>query len=67
MLDRARKIRRRLGKPSASGEPLPPKPRYMRWSTYRRLERLVSRLETAGWAAMAGYVNAMSRRIARRS
>jgi hypothetical protein len=57
LLDRAYKIRRRLGKPGASGDPLPPKPRYMRWATYRRLERLVSRLEAAGWAAMSAHIS----------
>jgi len=56
-LDRAHKIRRRLGKPSASGDPLPPKPHRMRWRTYRRLECLVLRLETARWAAMSAHVN----------
>jgi hypothetical protein len=65
LLDRAYKIRRRLGKPGASGEPLPPKPRHMRWRTYRRLERLVDRLEQAGWAAMSAEVGALSRRIIR--
>ena len=49
LLDRAHKIRRRLGKPGASGDPLPPKPRYMRWRTYWRLERLVDRLEQSVW------------------
>jgi hypothetical protein len=63
LLDRAYKIRRRLGKAGSSGEPLPPKPRYMRWRTYLRLERLVDRLERAGWAAMAGDVDALRRRI----
>ena len=48
LLDRASKIRRRLGPAGASGEPLPPKPRRMCWRTYRRLERLVQRLEAAG-------------------
>jgi hypothetical protein len=62
LLDRAHKIRKRLGKPAPSGDPLPPKPRYMRWRTYRRLERLVLRLERAGWAAMSAHVNAIGRR-----
>jgi hypothetical protein len=63
LLDRAHKIRRRLGKPGASGDPLPPKPRGMRWQTYRRIEWLVSQLEARGWAAMSVYVGALSRRI----
>jgi hypothetical protein len=62
LLDRAYKIRRRLGKPSASGDPLPPKPRYMRWRTYSRLARLLLRLEGAGWSAMTAHVNASCRR-----
>jgi hypothetical protein len=45
LLDRAYKIRKRLGNPGPSSDPLPPKPRHMRWRTYRRLERLVSRLK----------------------
>ena len=60
LLDRAHKVRRRLGRPGSSGDPLPPKPPRMRWRTYRRLERLVSRLELAGWAAMAVQVKAIS-------
>jgi hypothetical protein len=69
LLARARKIRRRLAKPGEtvdplpSGDPLPPKPRYMRWRTYRRLEALVSRLEAAGWAATSGYIEGMRRRM----
>ena len=63
LLDRAYKIRRRLGKPGASGDPLPPKPPRMRWRTYHRLEWLVSRLESAGWAALAGDIGALGRRI----
>jgi hypothetical protein len=62
LLDRAHKIRRRLGKPSASGDPLP-KPHRMRWRTYRRLECLVLRLETAGWAAMSAHVNGIRGRM----
>ena len=61
LLNRAYKIRRRLGMPGSSGDPLPPKPRYMRWHTYRRLELLVLRLETAGWAAMSAHVNGIRR------
>ena len=57
LFNRAYKIRRRLGMPGSSGDPLPPKPRYMRWHTYRRLELLVLRLETAGWAAMSAHAN----------
>ena len=48
LLDRANKIRGRLGKPSASGDPLPRKLHRMRWSTYHRLECRVLRLETPG-------------------
>jgi hypothetical protein len=62
LLNRAYKIRRRLGKPGASGDPLPPKPRFMRWRKYRRLERLVADLKTAGWAAMSAHVNPVYRR-----
>jgi hypothetical protein len=62
LLDRAHKIGRRLGKPSASGDPLPRKSPRMRWRTYRRLECLVLRLETAGWAAMSAQVNGIRRR-----
>jgi hypothetical protein len=69
LLERARKIRRRLGKPGASGDPMPsgdpipPKPRYMRWRRYRRLEQLVWRLEAAGWAAMSLHVGGTTRRL----
>ena len=31
----------------------------MRWRTYRRLERLVSRLEAVGWEAMSAHVYAI--------
>src|SRR5215471_4144890 len=55
MLERARKIRRRLGKSGGAGDPLPAKPRYMHWKKYRRLERLVFRLESARWEAMSVY------------
>ena len=61
-LDRARKIRRRLGGREPFDGPLPRKPRYMRWRTYRRLERLVSRLEAVGWEAMSAHVYAIRRR-----
>jgi hypothetical protein len=69
LLERARKIRRRLAKPGEtvdpmpSGDPMPPEPRYMRWRTYRRLEALVSRLEAAGWAAMSGHVEGVRHRM----
>jgi hypothetical protein len=65
LLERARKIRRRLGAPGEWGStgPLPPKPRYMRWRRYRRLEQLVWRLEAAGWAAMSVHVGGMRRRM----
>ncbi len=69
LLERARKIRCRLGKPGAScdpmpsGDPMPPKPRYMRWRRYRRLEQLVWRLEAAGWAALSADVGHMRRRM----
>jgi len=63
LLDRAHRIRCRLGKPGESGEPLHAKPRYMRWRTYRRLQRLVSGLEEAGWTAMAGHINVIRRRV----
>jgi hypothetical protein len=42
--------------------PLPPKPRYMRWRAYRRLERLEARLESVGWEAMSAHVYAIRRR-----
>jgi len=61
-LDKARKIRRRLGGREPFDGPLPPKPCYMRWRTYRRLERLLSRLEAAGWEEMSVQVDAMRRR-----
>jgi hypothetical protein len=65
LLERARKIRRRLGAPGEWGStgPLPLKPRYMRWRRYRRLEQLVWRLEAAGWAEMSVHVVGMRRRI----
>jgi hypothetical protein len=69
LLARARKIRRRLAKPGEtvdpmpSGDPMPPKPRYMRWRRYRRLEQLVWRLEAAGWTAMSVHVGGMRRRL----
>jgi hypothetical protein len=69
LLERARKIRRRLVKPGEtvdpmpSGDPMPPKPRYMRWRRYRHLEQLVWRLETAGWAAMSLHVGGIGRRL----
>ena len=61
-LGRARKIRRRLVGREPFDGPLPPKPRYMRWRTYRRLERLVSRLEAVGWEARSEHVYAIRRR-----
>lgn len=51
-----------MGKPGASGDPLSPKPRYMRWATYHRLQRMVLRLEIAGCAAVSGLVNAVARK-----
>jgi hypothetical protein len=66
LMERAYKIRRRLGRAGSSGEPLPPKPRYMRWRTYRRLGRLVDRLERTGWAAMSTDIDALARRITHR-
>jgi hypothetical protein len=45
----AYKIRRRLGRPGSSGDPLPSKPKHMRWRTYRRLERPILRLELRDW------------------
>jgi hypothetical protein len=62
-LNRARRIRSRMGEPGVSGGPFPPKPRHMRWRTYLRLQRLVSQLEQAGWAAMSAYVTAMRSQI----
>jgi hypothetical protein len=62
-LERARKIRRRLGNPGPSGAPLPPKPRYMRWRTYHRLERVVSELEKAGWMSLSAEVFAIRRKV----
>jgi hypothetical protein len=62
-LERARKIRRRLGNPGAAGAPLPPKPRYMRWRTYHRLKRAVSELEAAGWMALSAEVFAIRRKV----
>jgi len=56
ILRRAQKIRRRLGTPGPSGDPLPCKPRHMRWRTYNRLERLVERLEAVGRAMMRADV-----------
>ena len=59
LLARARKIRRWLAKPGEtvdpmpSGDPMPPKPRYMRWRKYRRLELLVLQLESAAWARLS--------------
>jgi hypothetical protein len=69
LLARARRIRRRLAKPGEtvdpmpSGDPMPPKSRYMRWRRYRRLEQLVWRLEASGWAALSAQVTAIRRRI----
>ena len=61
-LDRARKIRSGSVDREPFNGPMPPKSRYMRWRTYRRLERLVTRLEAVGWEAMSAYVYAMRRR-----
>jgi hypothetical protein len=66
LLDRARKIRKRLGSTGQFDGPLPPKPRFMRWRTYWRLGRLMCRLESAGWKAMSAEVNAIRRRQRRR-
>jgi hypothetical protein len=69
LLARARKIRCRIAKPGEtvdpmpSGDPMPPKPRYMRWRRYHRLEQLVRRLEAAGWAAMSLHVGGTTRRL----
>jgi hypothetical protein len=51
LLERARKVRRRLAKPAApvdampSGDPMPSWPRYMCWRRDRQMEQLVWRLE----------------------
>jgi hypothetical protein len=63
LLNRACKLRKRLGKSGASGDPLPPKPPRMRWRTYWQLGLLVLRLEKVGWAAMSAHVNGVRRRI----
>jgi hypothetical protein len=62
-LDRARKIRQRLGRTGRASDPLPPKPRHMRWRTYCRLARLVWDLENAAFAAMSGYAADLRRRV----
>jgi hypothetical protein len=67
LLGRAYKIRRRLGKSGASGDPQPPKPRYMRWRTYSGLARLLLRLENAGWAVIMAHVSAFCGRRRRKS
>jgi len=63
LLGRARKIRRRLGISDTFGDSLPPKPRYMRWRTYNRLERLVERLETVWCAMMRADVARLTRKL----
>jgi hypothetical protein len=64
LIGRARKIRRRLGKAGRSGDPLPPKPRHMRWRTNHRLTRLVSALEeNAGLMAISTYVDQLHRKV----
>jgi hypothetical protein len=52
-LARAREIRRRLGGPASTGEPVPFKPRTMHWKTYRRLVARCVALENAGLGAAA--------------
>jgi hypothetical protein len=37
----------------------------MHWKRYRRLERLVFRLESTGWEAMRGYTAAVSLKLER--
>jgi hypothetical protein len=59
-LDRADRIRKRLGDTSGSafdGDDFPPKPKRMRWKTYRRLEEEYEHLRnrwTAGAMARFG-------------
>src|SRR5262249_28509974 len=70
MLERARKIRRRLerlgGRLGDAGGPFA-KPRYMHWRRYRSIEQLVFRLESAGWAALSAHTIEMSRKLTLRS
>lgn len=66
LLDRASKIRRRLGKSGNSGDPIPPKPRYMRWAKYRRLEDRISELEQSGGRAMSAQIETMRRSLSKR-
>jgi hypothetical protein len=50
-IDQADKIAKRLGDPFGSafeGAPLPPKPKRMRWATYRRLEKRYAKLQGRG-------------------
>lgn len=51
-LDMADKLRKRVGGDNGAfdGEPFPPKPRWMRWSTYRRLQARYDQLNDL-WAA----------------
>jgi hypothetical protein len=65
LLARARKIRIGLGGSGALDVPLPPKPRYMRWKRYRRLERLVLQYEASGSAALSQLVHLLTRRLRR--
>lgn len=51
-LQRARRIRQRLGADGCAGDPLPPRPKAMRWRTYRALCDELTALEKiplTGW------------------
>lgn len=59
LLDKAYKLRRRLGQVSRGEYPIPDKPKGMHWKTYSKLALEIEELERKGWESAAlkfGYL-----------
>ena len=56
MLEKARKIRKRLDKDNGPMDLFPLKPKHMHWSTYLRLRSKAERAERLGWSAAGKWL-----------
>ncbi len=64
-LDRARKIRWRLGGLGGLAAPFPDKPKGMHWETYFRLHDEAMRAEDLGWTMVTGRIGDLGKRLKR--
>jgi hypothetical protein len=53
LLDKAYKLRRRLGQTNRGEYPIPCKPKGMHWKTYSKINREIEALEKQGWESAA--------------